>query len=294
VVISELIEFLPEDFKMSDRLTRRWFLSVAVAFLATQRGWSRKEKSKPRNAQTRDGAREAVPKDLDHILLGVSDLDQGIAWMEARCGVRAAYGGVHPGRGTRNALLALVSDGNDAKEKRQRRYLEIIAPDPAQAKSEQEGTPQQSRPTSGAPGLADDLRKLKEPRLIGWALHTDDVAAVAEKARAAGLTFIGPRDGSRARPDGKMLRWKTLTLQQDYDGLLPFFIEWSPDSVHPSRDAPQGCRLERFMLQSPQFAQSLTLSNACHQLGLDVAVGPGKTAGIRARISSPKGEFELG
>jgi catechol 2,3-dioxygenase-like lactoylglutathione lyase family enzyme len=278
---------------MSNSLTRRWFLSVAVAFLATQRGWSRTENIQTGHAQNKGGAREAVPKDLDHILLGVSDLDQGIAWMEARCGVRAAYGGVHPGRGTRNALLALGSDGNDAKEKRQRRYLEIIAPDPAQTKSEQEGTPQQSRPSSGAPNLADELRKLKEPRLIGWAVHTDDVAAVAEKARAAGLTFIGPRDGSRARPDGRMLRWKTLTLQRDYDGLLPFFIEWSPDSVHPSRDAPQGCRLERFMLQSPQFAQSLALSDACRKLGLDVTVAPGKANGLRARISSPKGEFEL-
>ena len=43
---------------------------------------------------------------LDYIILGCNDLDAGIAFVEDHTGVRAAGGGVHPGRGTANALLS--------------------------------------------------------------------------------------------------------------------------------------------------------------------------------------------
>src|SRR5258708_29690899 len=146
-------------------LSRRFFPALAETALAA-----------PRILSAED---HTMPSGLDHILLGVGDLDRGIAWLEQRTGVRAVFGGVHPGRGTRNALLSLGP----------RRYLEIIAPDPQQAGS-----------AASREWWAARLNALQEPRLLGWAAHTDDLAALAKSAAAAGLAIEPVRGGSRSRP----------------------------------------------------------------------------------------------
>src|SRR5215469_15273812 len=110
-------------------------------------------------------AAEKVPGMLDHLLLGCSDLDQGIAFVESHTGVRPAIGGVHPGRGTRNALLSLG----------QLHYLEVIAPDPAQT----------ATPTMRAE-LPLILKRLASPTLVACEVHTSDIVGVAHRLREAG------------------------------------------------------------------------------------------------------------
>ena len=207
---------------------------------------------------------ESVPTLLDHILLGCNDLQRGIDFVEERTGVRAAFGGVHPGRGTQNALL---SPG-------ERRYLEIIAPDP-----------KQNGPTSHP-----QLATMTEPRLIGWAAHPGDLVAVAKKLGDAGVAFEGPAPGSRKRPDGGVLSWKTLTLKDDRGGLLPFFIEWSADSKHPSEDAPHGCKLDSFEAVSPSPDGLLRVFKT---LGVEMPVVRGEKEHLLAKLSSSKGAFEI-
>src|SRR5580698_11070746 len=165
-------------------------------------------------------APKKVPTLLDHILLGCDDLDRGIAFVEEATGVRAAFGGVHPGAGTRNALLSLGTN----------RYLEIIAPDPQQPATDDKR----------------NLSSLEEPVLVGWAQHPGDIEAFAQRIKDEGVDIVGPQPGSRKRPDGRMLNWKTLALKDDAGGLFPFFIEWGAGTMHPSIDAPQGCHLELF------------------------------------------------
>ncbi len=215
-------------------------------------------------------AAEKVPTMLDHLLLGCSDLDAGIAFVEKQTGVRAAVGGVHPGRGTRNALLALGP----------LHYLEIIAPDPAQTDV--------PKMRANFPAM---LKTLTVPTLVEWAVHTSDIVGVAERWKKAGVAFSGPTPGSRARPDGKMLHWQTLNVTDDHNGLIPFFIRWGDDTTHPSEDAPQGCTLESFAVVSPD---SSTLAAEFQKLGISVEVANGKPDHLWAKIFGPNGPLTLG
>jgi len=201
---------------------------------------------------------------LDHIILGIDVLDRGIAWVEQYTGVRAVLGGVHPGRGTRNALLALGPES----------YLEIIAPDPAQA----------------SPAWFTQILGMAQPKLIAWAVHTSGLAALADTARSAGIAIDGPHDGARSRPDGKTLNWKLFHLRDDRGGMLPFFIEWGRDSVHPAADAPSGCQITNFHLESPDAD---ALSRVCRTLGVDVKIEPAKEPRMLALLATPRGEVKL-
>jgi Glyoxalase-like domain len=211
-------------------------------------------------------AESESPALLDHILLGSPDLQGGIAFVEQYTGVRATFGGVHPGRGTQNALLSLG----------ERRYLEIIAPDPAQ--------PGVKNP------MASNLHSLAEPRIVGWAAHPGSVTAFAGKLRAAGIKFEGPTPGSRKRPDGRLLQWQTLTLADTDSGLLPFFIEWGLDSVHPSVDAPKGCTLLSFSAETPETEK---LAATLKTQNLDLPVKAAGKNRLHAVISGPKGNLEV-
>ena len=252
---------------MSDCIPRRLFITIAGGALLLPHPLC----SKQREQSDVPPLVDQVPPMLDHILLGCSDLQSGIAFVEQRTGVRARFGGVHPGRGTQNALLSLGS--SSAKQKG--RYFEIIAPDPQQ--------------NTDNP-LAKQLKNLSEPRLVGWAAHPGDLQVLAGDLVKAGIITQGPTPGSRKRPDGRVLQWKTLALKDDANGLLPFFIEWSADSVHPSEDAPSGCQLLRFELLTPDPA---ALAKTTTKLRLVAPIAKGASPQLHAVIIGPKDKLDV-
>ena len=216
------------------------------------------------------GAQRLIPAHsaVDHLLLGVADLDRGIAWVENKTGVKAIGGGSHPGRGTRNALISLGG----------KRYLEIIAPDPAQQ----------------VYNFQIDVRTLTEPRLITWAATTGDINLVAKKAGDAGYQVFGPREGSRARPDGKVLKWESLGVVSQFgtQGVdpVPFFIEWATGSLHPSEDSPKGCELETFEIEHPNPSGVISMLT---KLGIEAKVKLGKEPRLVAQLKTPKGRQSM-
>jgi hypothetical protein len=204
---------------------------------------------------------------LDHLVFGVPDLARGIEWVELATGVRARFGGRHPGRGTHNALLSLGG----------RQYLEIIALDPAQAE---------------APGLLyPALKTLSEPRFIAWAVAVDNVADIAKRVAAANIETIGPLEGARVQADGSLLAWKTLRMAGPSVEGLPFFIEWQKGAPHPSQTSPSGCRLTSFEIGHPDPEGTRRILRS---LGAEATLTPGARVRLKARLQTPKGEVELG
>jgi hypothetical protein len=214
-------------------------------------------------------AADEFPSLLDHVILGCNNLDAGIRFVQERTGVLAAPGGVHPDRGTSNALLSLGD----------RHYLEIMAPDP-NAKAVQAWAARQ----------LEVLKGLANPRLMGWAVHSNELDSLAKKFLESGLQILGPWPGSRTRPDGRIVSWKSFSLVDDRHGLLPFFIEWGKDSVHPSSDAPTGCHIERFAVADPDTEE---LSKALRRIEVQAPVEHSQTAQLHMRIVGPKGTLEI-
>lgn len=189
-------------------------------------------------------------------------------FVHERTGVRPALGGTHPGRGTCNALLALG----------ERRYLEIIAPDPGQRKV--------------SPWLTSRLPSIitmHEPEIVGWAARPDDIERLAAKLRRSGLGIDGVHAQSRSHANGTVLNWKMLRLLDDRQAILPFLIEWDANSRHPAADAPAGCRLERFtaLVRNPvEFTQLFEL------LEVDVDIAQGNAPRLQVSIAGPSGRLD--
>jgi len=202
---------------------------------------------------------------LDHLLLGIADLDLGIRWIKEMTGVEAVVGGSHPGAGTRNALISL---GN-------RQYIEIIAIDPGQTELSR---------------TASLIQNLSIPKLITWAASTSDIKALAREAQSAGYDIEGPSEGSRIKPAGSMLQWQTVRIISRFGDVIPFFIRWDPASVHPSDDSPSGCRLDEFSIEHPD---SEGVSQTLRALSIETRVSSRHEPVLRAVLATPKGKLEL-
>src|SRR5262249_18998146 len=127
-------------------------------------------------AVSRRSERHAM-RELDHLIFVAPSLATGVDLLEQRLGVRATVGGKHIGRGTENAVLGLG----------ERRYLEVLAPDPDQ--------PEVARRFLG-------VSERTSPRLATWVARASDLAGIGEAARDLGGELGETRGGARPRPLG--------------------------------------------------------------------------------------------
>lgn len=214
--------------------------------------------------ETRETAE--VPDRVDHLIYGVPDLDRGIQEIERMLGVRPVAGGRHPEFGTRNALVALG----------RATYLEILAPDPDLPPPER--------------GRLFEVGALDRPRLVTWALGSEQIEALARRARARGVGLGPVQSGSRETPDGTVLSWElTDPYALPMEGAVPFLIAWG-DTPHPAESAPQAGELTGLGIEHPDPAG---VREALSVLGADVPVRVGPRTRLVATIRTRSGRVEL-
>lgn len=207
-----------------------------------------------------------VPGTLDHLVYAVPDLGRAVAALGEALGVAPLAGGVHPAWGTRNAIVPLGPD----------RYLELIGPDPERA--------------DPAPPVIFGIAALTAPRLATWAARARDLPALVARARAAGVRLGEAAGGSRARPDGTLLRWElTDPLTATEGGLVPFFIDWGT-TPHPAASAPAVVRLVELRAEHPAPER---VRQALGHLGLSLEVSAGPAPVLRATLEGPRGVLTL-
>lgn len=199
---------------------------------------------------------------IDHVIVGIADLEQGIRKVAELTGVTPERGGEHPGRGTQNALLSLGPQT----------YLEIIAP------------------VAGPAPQMEFLSSLKELAPIGWAIGTKDLDATKARLETAGFRVTPPRPGSRKRPDGQMLEWRTAGIEGLPGNLTPFLIEWGANTRQPAATSPAGCTLKSMEIHAPK---SESMAKLVRELRLDVAVQEATEQKLTFTLACPTGPVIL-
>ena len=210
--------------------------------------------------------------ELDHIIVGASSLEQGVAFIRDRLGVDIPKGGKHPLMSTHNRLMRLGETS----------FLEVIsidpdAPPPGRARWFELDEP------------AMQARLAEGPRLVSWVIRSADIAGTV-----GGASFPV---GAVTRLGRDALSWQ-LTVPDDGripgEGVMPHVIQWD-DGLRPwERMADLGCRLEGLVIAHPApEAAAAHLASLSHGGIAGVHVEQGPAPALSARIVTPAGTVVL-
>jgi len=154
------------------------------------------------------------PTVVDHVLLPVADLALGARQLQEKMGLQAIEGGRHATGGTANYIVPLGLQ-----------YLELIA------------VVDEKEAVDSRLGLRV-MQSVKRGRtFVAWALRTADLDALRQKLLDAGWELPAIVEGSRTRPDGQVLSWRTQDIATGSElSAIPFVIEWKvPEGLHPGQ-----------------------------------------------------------
>jgi hypothetical protein len=213
---------------------------------------------------------------LDHVLVPVSDLEEAAERFRDEYGLQVLPGGRHPW-GTANMIIPLGSN-----------YIELIAVVDATRAAD---SPRYRR-------IAEAARAGKP--FATWAARTDDLNRLRKTLRARGWKLEPALDGSRVRPDGILLEWRSQELVPNAaPSVLPFLIEWQvPDGMHPAEAPvrhPSGAgdiAFARFEAPDPDAARAELEALVGGNLAFSVEGGP-EPALVEVQLEAPAGRISI-
>jgi catechol 2,3-dioxygenase-like lactoylglutathione lyase family enzyme len=148
---------------------------------------------------------------IDHVIYVVRDLEEAGRRFLVEHGLSSVPGGFHLRWGTANRIVPLGSD-----------YIELMCVIDEE--------------TAAATKLGAALLALPEEGWFAFCVSVDDID---ETANRLGLEA---GSGSRTRPDGSVISWRSAGIEDDARRpYMPFFIGWDvPDGMHPGKSlAPE-------------------------------------------------------
>ena len=178
---------------------------------------------------------------LDHLVLGINDLDTGMDEVQRLTGVRPKFDGRDAQLGTHSAVIGL---GDMA-------FLEIMAPDPEADSS--------AIDAELKPRFVDRLANFDDLTPFLWAIGTGNLEKTRWFARRAGSRTSDIRSGSRKRSWGRTVEWLWVGVDRPESRVMPLFVQWHADTQAPQERAPDGCELTRLEINTRNFKSVQTL-----------------------------------
>ena len=123
---------------------------------------------------------------IDHIIIGVRDLEAAAAQFGQKLGLLASGGGIHPIGGTANRIIVIGDT-----------YLELIAV---------------RAPSEAQQSMVERLAKGEG--YLNVALASDNIEAEGASMRERGISIIGPKRGELRSADGRSRSWSRIDVEQ--------------------------------------------------------------------------------
>src|SRR5438067_6346056 len=123
---------------------------------------------------------------LDHIIIGVNDLEQATTIFSKKLGLVASGGGIHPSSGTANRIIVIGDT-----------YLELIAV---------------RTPTEAQQSLLERLAK--GDGYLNFVLSSNDIAADSAAMASRGVSIFGPIPGQLVAEGARIRSWLRTNVER--------------------------------------------------------------------------------